>query len=133
MSIGFVQILWVVAGAVASAATIGGFRAVGFTRDRATWPLVTIAIALAYVALATGAGAPIAMGMETLLSLPFIALAIVAFHRNRFFLVGALVGHALLDLLHVNLLQNPGVPSGYPWLCLGFDLVLAGWVLAHRS
>lgn len=132
MSPTLLQILWIGAGIATCVGTILAFRSVGFDRDRATWPLVVIAIALAYIALAAGARAPISMAMETLLALPFIALAVLGFRRNRLFLVGALAGHALLDALHVQLLHDPGVPPGYPWLCMGFDLTLAGWILLRR-
>ena len=36
------------------------------------------------------------------------------------------------DLVHQQVIDNPGVPRGYPWLCLGYDAVLAGWILIRR-
>jgi hypothetical protein len=133
MTFTLLQVLWLGAGVAAAVGTALAFRLVGFDRDRSTWPLVLIAIALSYVALAAGAGATLSMGLEVVLALPFIAAAVAAFHHHhRLILAGALIAHGALDLAHHDLLDHPGVPAPYPWLCLGYDLTLAAWIALRR-
>ena len=130
---GLFEIAGVFAGVALGAALIAGFRIAGFDRDRATWPLVLMAIAVAYVLLAAGAGLRIYMGIEALIAVPFIALAVYGYHQHhRVVLAGALLAHALVDLLHVGVLDHDGVPALYPWLCVGTDATLAAWILLAR-
>jgi len=133
MQVGLLELAGLLAGVLLGVGLIVGFRFVGLDRERATWPLVLMAIALSYVFLAAGAGATFFMGIEALIAVPFIALAVYGFHQHhRIVLAGALLGHALVDLLHEGLLDHAGVPGVYPWLCLGTDATLAGWILMAR-
>lgn len=127
------ELLWILSGVAAAVGTALAFRVVGFDRDRSSWPLVLIAIALSYVTLAAGAGASLSMWLEVAIAVPFVGAAVVAFHHHhRLILGGALIAHAGLDLLHRGLLDHAGVPPAYPWLCLGYDLTLAAWILVRR-
>ena len=133
MEVGLFEVAGILAGIALGAALIAGFRIAGFDQDRATWPLVLMAIAVAYVLLAAGAGSRFFMGVEALIAVPFIALAVYGYHQHqRIVLAGALLGHALIDLLHVGLIDHAGVPALYPWLCVGTDVTLAGWILLAR-
>lgn len=133
VQLGLLEVAGLLAGIGLGAGIIAGFRIIGLDRERATWPLVLMAIALAYVLLAAGAGATVFMGIEALIAVPFIALAVYGYHQHhRIVLGGALLGHALVDLLHEGLLDHAGVPGLYPWLCVGTDVTLAGWILMAR-
>jgi hypothetical protein len=124
--------LWILVGAVTALATIHGLRLVRLDRERATYPLLLIFVAGIYVAFAVGARAPLAAGIEVALALPFVALAVLGHLRNRLWLVAGWLGHAVLDLAHHRLVADPGVPEPYPWLCLGFDVVIAARLLWPR-
>ena len=124
--------LLIVAGAASALAVIHGLRLARLDRERATYPLLLIFVAGVYVAFAVGARAPLAAGIEAGLALPFVALAVLGHLRNRLWLVAGWIGHAALDLGHHRLVVDPGVPEAYPWLCLGFDLVVAAHLLRPR-
>lgn len=104
-------------------------RGVGFDRDRAYYPVVTIVVAAYYSLFAVMGGSTRAIVLETLVGLLFLAAAVVGFRSSLWLVMAALAGHGVFDLGHGALIDNPGVPAFWPGFCLGFD-VTAGACLA---
>lgn len=104
---------------------------VGFDRGRAFYPVVLIVVASYYDLFAVMGGSLPALGFETLGLAAFLAVAVLGFRTNLWWIVAALAAHGVLDLFHARLVDNPGVPSWWPAFCLTYDLTAAAW-LARR-
>lgn len=104
-------------------------RMVGLDRDRAFYPTVMIVIAGLYGLFAAISGSPRVLAFESFGIVGFIALAVIGFRYNLWWVVAALVGHGVYDGVHHHLFSNPGVPVFWPSFCLAYD-VTAGGVLA---
>lgn len=116
----------------ALALIVAVFAAVsGFDRDRAFYPAMLVVIASYYDLFAVMAGSGQALGLEALAGMLFVATAVIGFRTSLWLVVVALVAHGLFDLVHGQLIANPGVPAWWPMFCLTFDIV-AGAGLAVR-
>lgn len=104
-------------------------RAVGLDRDRAFHPTVLAVIALIYSLFAVMGGSQTALLREAAAGLVFLAAVAVGFRRNLWIVVVGLVVHGLFDVVHADLIHNPGVPAFWPPFCLAYD-VTAGALLA---
>lgn len=106
-------------------------------RDRVFYPAMLIVVASYYVLFAVvGGGGGDSVRAEVAIALLFTGLAVAGFKRNLWLVVAALAGHGLMDFVHHGLVQNPGVPPGWPGFCAAFDLtaaVCAAGVLALRE
>ena len=102
---------------------------IGFDRDRAFYPLLTIVTASYYDLFAILGGSLHALGLETAVAIAFIAAAIAAFNISLWIVVAALVGHGMFDLVRAHLIVNPGMPAWWPAFCLTFDLAAATYLL----
>ena len=107
----------------------------GFDRDRAFYPTVTIVIASYYALFAVLGESTRALGIESAVIVLFLIVSVLGFHLNLWFVVGALLGHGLLDFFHARLIANPGVPVWWPPFCLAYDATAGGYlaVLLSRS
>lgn len=103
-------------------------RVVGLDRDRAFYPTVLAVIALYYDLFAAMGGSMQALVIELAVTAVFLVAVILGFRRNLWIIVGALVAHGLLDLVHARLIANPGVPDWWPVFCLAFDVTAAAWL-----
>lgn len=101
----------------------------GMDRDRAFYPVMLIVVATYYVLFAVIDGGLDVLWSEMAIAAVFIGFAVVGFKRNPWLVVGALAGHGVLDFFHDALVQNSGVPRGWPGFCLSFD-VTAGALMA---
>jgi hypothetical protein len=110
------------------ALAVGAFaRWFGLDRDRAFYPTIMIVIAFLYVLFAAvGGGA--AIPIEATIGLGFATLAALGFKKSPWFVVVALVGHGLFDLVHPHAIANGGVPVWWPDFCSAYD-VTAGALL----
>jgi hypothetical protein len=116
---------------VALALGVGLFTSVaGFDRDRALYPVILIVVASYYDLFAVMGGGE-ALGWETGVFAAFLLAAVIGFRTSLWVVVAALVGHGLLDLVHGQLIANPGVPAWWPMFCLSYDAA-AGAYLAWR-
>ena len=108
---------------------------VGFDRDRAFYPTVTIVIASYYALFAVMGGSTRALGIESVVILLFLVASVLGFKLNLWFVVGALFGHGFLDFFHAGLIANPGVPVWWPPFCLACDGTMGGYLafLLSRS
>lgn len=102
---------------------------VGLDRDRAFYPTVMIIIASYYVLFSVMGGSH-GLLTECAVLAAFLLASIAGFKGTLWLVVAALAGHGLLDLVHPQLIANPGVPDWWPDFCLAYDLVAAGYLAA---
>ena len=101
---------------------------VGFDRERAFYPTVTIVIASYYALFAIMGGSLHALATESIAITAFLLISIVGFKKNLWLIVGALCAHGVFDFVHGNLIANPGVPKWWPAFCLTFDWVAGAYL-----
>jgi hypothetical protein len=101
---------------------------VGFDRDRAFYPTMTIVIALYYALFAVMGASLHALGLESLAIALFIAAAAIGFRRSLWVVVMALAAHGLFDFVHAAVIANPGVPAWWPEFCLAYDVTAAAYL-----
>ena len=109
-------------------------RAVGFDRDRAFYPTLTIVIASYYGLFAVVGDSFKALPAESAVIAGFVLVAALGFKWNLWLLVAALFAHGVFDLVHGRLISNPGVPQWWPMFCLTYDITAAGylaWLLSR--
>ena len=117
-------------GVVLAAAVCGLATIVGFDRDRAFYPVVTMVIASFYGLFAVMGGSMHALMLESVGIAVFFLLAIAGFKRSLGIIVVALVAHGVFDFIHRGLISDPGVPPWWPQFCPSFDVVAAVWLAA---
>lgn len=101
---------------------------VGFDRDRAFYPTVTIVVGSYYILFAAMSGSTHTVLIESLVFVPFLIAAVLGFARTPWIVALALAAHGCLDLVHGRLIHNPGVPDWWPGFCLAYDGVAAGYL-----
>lgn len=101
---------------------------VGFDRDRAFYPTMTIVIASYYALFAVMGGTSRALGIESVVLLLFLSASVLGFRVNLWVVVGALCGHGVFDFLHPDLIANRGVPEWWPRFCLAYDVTAGGYL-----
>jgi hypothetical protein len=107
-------------------------RLTRFDRDRAVYPTLLIVIASYYILFAAIGGSAHALVLESLPLVAFAIIAVVGFRSSLWWVVVALAGHGVFDVVHGHLVSNPGVPLWWPSFCLAFDAFLAAilaWLL----
>ena len=110
-------------------------RSVGFDRDRAFYPTVTIVIAAYYVLFAAMSGSVQTVLVESIVMTGFVIAAVVGFKSSAWIVVGALAGHGVFDGLHGKVIENSGVPVWWPAWCLAYDLGAAAclaWLIKRE-
>lgn len=108
---------------------VGGLATVvGLDRDRAFYPTVLIVIALYYPLFAVIGGSHPALVVESGVATAFIVLAIVGFRYSLWLTVAALASHGILDVVHGQVIANPGVPVWWPAFCLTYDVAAAAYL-----
>lgn len=101
----------------------------GLDRDRAFYPTVMIVIALLYPLFAViGGSSPSVLAAESGVGLAFVVLAIVGFKSSLWLVVAALASHGIFDLVHGQVIANPGVPVFWPAFCGTYDVVAAAYL-----
>jgi hypothetical protein len=117
-----------VVGSALALVVLGGLSLLGFDRDQAFYPTVTIVVASYYILFAALTGSATVMLAELTAAGVFILLAVTGFKRSPWVLVVALAGHGVFDLVHHWLIDNPGVPDFWPGFCMAFDVVAAAYL-----
>lgn len=108
----------------------------GMDRDRAFYPTVMIVIALLYGLFAVMGGSIQVLGLESIAIVAFLAASIAGFKRSLWLVVAALAAHGVYDLVHGQLIANPGVPLWWPAFCSAYDVVAAAylaWLLSRSK
>lgn len=106
----------------------------GFDRDRAFYPTVTVVIASYYALFAVTGGSLQALAMESIVIVVFLCASVAGFKLSLWFVVAALAAHGVFDLIHGELITNPGVPEWWPHFCLAYDVMAAAylaWLLSR--
>jgi len=98
---------------------------VGLDRDRAFYPTVTIVIASLYVLFAVMGESQHALLVELAMCASFVFAAVAGFRRSLWIVVAALAAHGAQDIVHLSLIDNPGVPVWWPAFCGAYDIVAA--------
>ena len=98
-------------------------RVVRFDRDRSFYPVVLIVVASYYVLFAVMGGSVQALIVELVIMAAFVLAAVVGMKRHLWLVAAGLVAHGVMDLFHVHLVNNPGVPVWWPGFCMAYDVV----------
>jgi hypothetical protein len=122
------SITGLVVGIVLALAVAAVAKVVGLDRDRAFYPTVLIVVASYYVLFAVMGGSPKALLLDTAGFVLFAGAALVGFRFNRWIVVGGLALHGLIDIGHMHVVANPGVPVWWPSFCSAYDLTAAAWL-----
>jgi len=69
-----------------------------------------------------------ALVIELIVIVAFLAASIAGFKRSLWLVVVALAAHGVFDLVHGNMIENPGVPTWWPHFCLAYDVVAAAYL-----
>ncbi len=104
----------------------------GYDRGRGFYPTVLVVVASYYDLFAIIGGREGVLGQESVPLALFVVLSVVGFRTNLWVVVVALAAHGLFDLVHGQIITNPGVPAWWPMFCLSFDVSAAiylGWRL----
>jgi hypothetical protein len=107
-------------------------RYVGFDRDRAFYPTVTIVVASYYVLFAVMSGSMQTVVAESVVMTLFAAAAVAGFKSSTWIVVAALAGHGVFDAVHGRFIENAGMPAWWPAWCLAYDVGAAAalaWLL----
>jgi pimeloyl-ACP methyl ester carboxylesterase len=108
---------------------IGAFATiVGFDRSRSFYPVALVVIASYYDLFAVMGGSVTALAAEALTASVFIAVAVIGYRTSLWLIVAALVAHGTLDVVHHEVIANPGVPAWWPAFCMTIDLAMAGYL-----
>jgi hypothetical protein len=120
-------------GLLLSLAVVGAATLIGLDREQAFYPTVLIVIASYYVLFAAMGASGRTLAIEIAIAIGFSLLAVLGFKKSPWFLVAALLGHGLFDLVHHFFIENPGVPRWWPGFCLAFDVTVGGWLALRLS
>ena len=107
---------------------------VGLDRDRAFYATVLIVIASYYALFAVMGGSLQALAIESLVIIVFLVASAAGFKVSLWFVVAGLAAHGVFDLMHGELIANPGVPAWWPEFCAAYDLMAAAylaWLLSR--
>jgi hypothetical protein len=105
---------------------------VGLDRDRAFYPTVLCVTVTYYALYAVMSGSMRALLFESVVVTGFFVAAVAGFRSTLWLVVAGLAGHGLFDVVHHQVISNPGVPAWWPSFCLAFDIAAAlclGWLL----
>ena len=100
----------------------------GLDRDRVFYPTLLVVIATYYILFAVMGTSVHALLIESLVAGSFLAIAVVGFKTNLWFVAVALAGHGVFDFFHHLFIENPGVPVWWPGFCLAFDVIASGFL-----
>lgn len=118
------------------AVAVGLFAtSLGWDRDRAFYPAVTIVVASYYALFAVMGASTHTLVLELFAVVAFIAAAATGFRWSLWIVVLALGAHGVFDLTHGAFIANAGVPAWWPQFCLSYDLTAAAylaWLLMSK-
>jgi hypothetical protein len=125
-------ILQLLGGAASCAVFIALARRLKPERELRLYAVALVIAALIYLAFAARGTASLAwLALETGGLLVFTLAALAGLKFSAWILAAAWAAHAGWDLLLHGLADAAFVPGWYPPVCAGFDLLLAGYILAR--
>jgi hypothetical protein len=95
-----------------------------------------IFIASYYALFAVMGGSAHALAVECIVIVAFLGASIAGFRTSLWLVVAALAAHGVFDLIHGQMIANPGVPAWWPSFCLSYDVVAAAylaWLLSRSK
>jgi hypothetical protein len=122
-------------GAVLALALVGLARRYPPGRERRVYAVGLVIAALVYVGFGAAGGAGGRwLAVETLGVLLYGVAAWVGLRGRPWLLAAGWAAHVAWDVpLHLSGSGSGYTPGWYPWLCVSFDLVVSGAVLASSS
>lgn len=119
----------ILAGLMLGALTILLCFQLGLQRQHFFAPLLIGGIASFYVLFAVIGGNARIAGLETLVALPFFALASATGHKRTMWLVPLGLGlHGCFDIAHMHLPIRANGPAWWPPFCAAFDFAAAAMI-----
>ena len=115
-------------GILAAIITIGFIRRKGARSERNGYATLLVVMALVYVAFPLGTQDLAWMLTESAGLAGFIVIAILGRKLSPWFLVVGMLAHVLWDIAHHANDQTAFVPQWYAVACLGYDLLVAGYI-----
>jgi hypothetical protein len=117
-------------GAVLAAGGVALIRAAVPRRfERPFWAAGLVAAALVYVVLAFRAELSAELSVEVVGAGVFAMLALLGVRVSSWFLAAGWGAHALWDLGVPALIDTSFIPTWYTFACVGFDLVVGGYLV----
>ena len=111
------------------ALVVGVFaRVIGLDRERGFYPIVTMIVGTFFVLFSCIAGSTTLLLVEIAICLVFIGLGVAGFKQSLWFAVVGLGGHGVFDLIHLHVVDHPGVPVWWPGFCSGYDIAAAAFL-----
>jgi hypothetical protein len=101
---------------------------VGFDRDRAFYPTITLVVASLYALFAVMGASTHALMLESMAGAVFLAGAAYGFRSTLWVVVVALAAHGVFDFVHGRIISNPGVPAWWPAFCGSYDVTAAAYL-----
>lgn len=128
----FIPMVALLLGAVLSLALVGMARRHPPGRERRVYAVGLVITALIYVVFGAAGGASARwLALEILSVLLYGAAAWGGLRGRPWLLAAGWAAHVAWDVpLHMSGAGSEYTPGWYPWLCVSFDLVVAGAVLA---
>lgn len=115
------------------AGLLGMFVARAVRLERQMYPGLLLLLPVFYALFAVSAGDGRASLLELAVGLPWIAVGLACLLidvRRSALILGCLwILHAVFDLAHGLMPENPGLPSWYPLWCAAVDIVVGGYLL----
>jgi len=116
-------------------AVLGVNAAIGLHKERGVWPSLLIAIAAFYVVFAFEHSDHSGIGLQSVIALGFMALALIGYKSSLWLIVAGLVLHGIFDAVSLAYTANPA-PNWWGPFCIGVDgllaLMLCWWMLRGR-
>ena len=96
-------------------------------RQRGSWAVAMVAIALFYVVFAFERADPSDIAVHALIAAAFAGMAVLGARASPWWIVAALAGHGLFDAAAHLIVADPS-PDWWGPFCLGVDVALAAWL-----
>ena len=125
-----IVLLWLFLGLAVGLGFVAFTRKYGEEVERRLLALCLMGAALVYVLLAVAAYDSGWMAIELIGLLIFSALAQLGYKRSPLWLAAGWAAHPLWDaLLHLSGVGANVAPSIYVFMCIGFDVAVAGYIV----
>ena len=121
-------VIQLLAGALASLAFVLLARRAGSKREATIYAAALVVAALIYVGFAAVGGALPWVALEAGGLVLFSVVALLGLRISVWALALGWIAHAGWDVLPHKVLSVGFVPEWYPFVCIGFDLFLAGYI-----
>lgn len=116
---------------VVSAVVLAVFaRASEFEKDRSFYPTVLIVIGFLYVLFGAIDGRMSVILTECVFALVFSSIAVFGFSKCCRLVGIGIATHGVFDFVHMQFIEDAGVPVWWPGFCGAIDIVLGVYVAA---